>query len=73
MNWTQGPIGMIRYDELTNILVGAVEAGLDYDTLAIIARQTGVREFFDRDVALLAKGRVTVERPAQLLLTEAQR
>ena len=64
MNWNQSPGGMIRYDDLNNILVGALEAGLDYKTLAIIARQAGVREYFDREVDRL---RVTVEKPVLML------
>lgn len=70
MNWQKPPTGMIRHDELNNILVGAYEAGLDPDTLAIIARQTGVREYYDRDISRLQRPKITVERSAVMLLEE---
>jgi hypothetical protein len=54
MNWREAPTGMIRHDELVNILVGLDETGgCDRRTLRIVAQSVGIREHFDRRAAWL--------------------
>lgn len=47
MNWTEAPIGMIRHDELLNILTALqLSGGCDNRTLAIVAQATGLGDYF---------------------------
>lgn len=68
MNWTQAPVGMVRYDDFINMLVGLrMTGGCDPKTLAIIAQTVGVREYYEQELRKVEGARV-VERPVFLLV-----
>lgn len=47
MNQIKSPIGMIRQDELLNILTALqLSGGCDNRTLAIVAQATGLSDYF---------------------------
>lgn len=46
MNWDKMPLGMIRLDELQNIVQALALTDCDQRTLAIVARATGLGEYF---------------------------
>lgn len=46
MNWQKLPIGMIRLDELLNILNALALADIDPRALAIVAVATGLGEYY---------------------------
>lgn len=64
------PAGLMRYEELLNILLALAMAGCDLSTLAIVAQAAGVREHFDHYVGLDAPSPVLAHRRANELLRE---
>lgn len=49
---TDAPMGMYSHEELLSILVSLYETGgCELRTLRIVARATGIREHFDREVS----------------------
>lgn len=68
MDWREAPAGMVRYDELVNILTSLSETGgCDRRTLRIVAQAVGVREYFDLEETRLSRSRIVIEEPVLLL------
>lgn len=64
---TDAPMGMYSHEELLSILVSLYETGgCELRTLQIVARATGIREHFDREVSRM-DGAVAVEKSVFLL------
>lgn len=62
---TDAPLGMISHEEFLSILVSLYETGgCELRTLRIVARATGIREHFDREVS---RAVVAMDKPVYLL------
>lgn len=65
------PMGMYSDEKLLSILVSLYETGgCELRTLRIVARATGIREHFDREVGRLNGVGTTVDKPPVFLLSE---
>lgn len=62
VNWKNEPLGMIRLDELANILNALALTDCDQRTLAVVARAVGVSKFLE-----LPTRPIVVELPAKRL------
>lgn len=64
MNLDDLPIGMIRRDELLNILIALHMSGQDEYTLQTIAQATGLLEYFESKK--VTRCSIVIEQPKRL-------